>query len=70
VGCETKLVNAVGTNNGPCLNDAKFKALYNEKVQYLGNQVWGSHNNYQRQGGNQGWNKDRDSDWKDWLGGN
>ncbi|WMV37216.1 hypothetical protein MTR67_030601 [Solanum verrucosum] len=30
----------------------------------------GSHINYQRQGGNQSWNKDRDGGWKDWRGGN
>ncbi|WMV09119.1 hypothetical protein MTR67_002504, partial [Solanum verrucosum] len=53
--------------------DTKFEALYNEEVQYLGNQVRGgrdSHTNYQRKCGNQGWNKDRKSGWKDWRGGN
>ncbi|WMV54530.1 hypothetical protein MTR67_047915 [Solanum verrucosum] len=29
-----------------------------------------SHTNYQQQGGNQDWNKDRDSGCKDWRGGN
>jgi len=28
-----KLVNAVGTNGGQCLYNAKFEALYNEEVQ-------------------------------------
>jgi len=30
----------------------------------------GSHTNYQWYGGNQGWNKDRDSGSKDWQGEN
>jgi len=46
IGSGLKFVNAVGTNSGQCLDDAKFEALYNEKVQYLGNQVGGSHPNY------------------------
>ncbi|WMV38399.1 hypothetical protein MTR67_031784 [Solanum verrucosum] len=45
MGGGTKSVNVVGTNIGQC--DVKFEALYNEEVQYLGNQVGGSHNNYQ-----------------------
>ncbi|WMV50851.1 hypothetical protein MTR67_044236 [Solanum verrucosum] len=70
MGGRTRSVNAVGTNSGQFPNDAKFEILYNEEVQYLGNQVGISHNNYQRQGGNQSWNKDIDSGWKDWRGGN
>ncbi|WMV30303.1 hypothetical protein MTR67_023688 [Solanum verrucosum] len=46
MGGGTKSVNAVGTNSGQCPNDAKFEELYNEEVQYLGNQVGGSHTNY------------------------
>ncbi|WMV45768.1 hypothetical protein MTR67_039153 [Solanum verrucosum] len=68
--CGLKLVNAVGTNSGQCPDDANFEALYNEEMQYLGNQMGGSHTNYQQQGGNQGWNKDKDNGWKDWRGGN
>ncbi|WMV55114.1 hypothetical protein MTR67_048499 [Solanum verrucosum] len=30
----------------------------------------GSHPNYPRQGGNQGWKKERDDGWKYWRGGN
>ncbi|WMV55464.1 hypothetical protein MTR67_048849 [Solanum verrucosum] len=41
MGGGTKLVNMVGTNSGHCPNDAKFEALYNKEVQYLGNQVGG-----------------------------
>uniref|UniRef100_M1DF48 Integrase core domain containing protein n=1 Tax=Solanum tuberosum TaxID=4113 RepID=M1DF48_SOLTU len=66
----TKSVNAVGTNSGQCPNDAKFEALYNEEVQYLGNQVGSSQHKYQQQDGNQGWNKERDGGWGDWKGGN
>ncbi|WMV50552.1 hypothetical protein MTR67_043937 [Solanum verrucosum] len=39
MGGGTKSVNPVGTTNGQCPDNAKFEALYNEKVQYLGNQV-------------------------------
>ncbi|WMV29761.1 hypothetical protein MTR67_023146 [Solanum verrucosum] len=42
-----KLAYMVGTNSGHCPDDAKFEALYNEEVQYLGNQMRGSHTNYQ-----------------------
>ncbi|WMV41287.1 hypothetical protein MTR67_034672 [Solanum verrucosum] len=44
----TKSFNAIGTNSGQCTNDAKFEALYNEEVQYLGNQVGGSQHKYQQ----------------------
>lgn len=48
--------------------EAKFEALYNKRVQHLGNQVrgggGGSQTNYQRQGGNQGWNEDKDDGWE------
>uniref|UniRef100_M1DYK9 Uncharacterized protein n=1 Tax=Solanum tuberosum TaxID=4113 RepID=M1DYK9_SOLTU len=63
-----KLVNAVGPSCGQCPEDAEFVAFYNEEVQHLGNQMGGSHLNYQWQGGNLGWNKEEDSAWKDWRG--
>uniref|UniRef100_M1DXL0 Uncharacterized protein n=1 Tax=Solanum tuberosum TaxID=4113 RepID=M1DXL0_SOLTU len=47
-GGRTKSYNAVGTSNGKCLDDAEFEVLSNEEVQYFGNQVGNSHNNYQR----------------------
>ncbi|WMV53927.1 hypothetical protein MTR67_047312 [Solanum verrucosum] len=39
MGGGLKSVNAVGTNSGHYSNDTKFETLYNEKVQYLGNQM-------------------------------
>ncbi|WMV46255.1 hypothetical protein MTR67_039640 [Solanum verrucosum] len=45
--------------------DAKFEALYNEEVNYMGNQLGDSHPNYLRLGGNQGWNKDQDNGLRD-----
>ncbi|WMV19593.1 hypothetical protein MTR67_012978 [Solanum verrucosum] len=51
-GGGTNSINVVGTNSEKCHDDAKFEVLYNEEVQYLRNQVGGSHNNYQCQGGN------------------
>ncbi|WMV19322.1 hypothetical protein MTR67_012707 [Solanum verrucosum] len=36
-----KMVNAVGISNGQCLDDAIFEALYNEKVNYIANQMEG-----------------------------
>jgi len=58
MGGGLKSVNVVATDSGQCPNDAKFEALYNEEVQYLGNQMMGSPPNYQRHGGSQGWNKE------------
>ncbi|WMV50566.1 hypothetical protein MTR67_043951 [Solanum verrucosum] len=58
MGGELKMVNAIGTSSGQCLESAKFEALYNEEVNYMENHLGGSHPNHQRQGGNQGWNKD------------
>ncbi|WMV25109.1 hypothetical protein MTR67_018494 [Solanum verrucosum] len=66
IGGRTNLVKVVGTNTRQCPDDTKFEVLYNEEVQYLENQVGGSHNNYQRRGGNQEWKEYRDSGWKDW----
>ncbi|WMV54423.1 hypothetical protein MTR67_047808 [Solanum verrucosum] len=54
MGSGTKPVSVVGTNIGKCLDNVKFEALDFVKVQYLGNQVRGSHTNYQRQRGNKG----------------
>ncbi|WMV58750.1 hypothetical protein MTR67_052135 [Solanum verrucosum] len=39
MGGELILVNTVGTSTGQYLEDVKFEALYNEVVQYLGNQM-------------------------------
>ncbi|WMV58512.1 hypothetical protein MTR67_051897 [Solanum verrucosum] len=39
IGGSLKSMNTVGTNNGQCLDDAKFEALYYKEVQYLGNQM-------------------------------
>ncbi|WMV33379.1 hypothetical protein MTR67_026764 [Solanum verrucosum] len=66
------MVNAIGTSSEQCSEDAKFEALYNEKVNYMGNQLGGSYPNYPRSGANQGWNKDMDNGWRYWRdrGGN
>ncbi|WMV59004.1 hypothetical protein MTR67_052389 [Solanum verrucosum] len=48
LGDGLKSADAVGTNSGKFPNDVKFEALYIEEVQYLGNQIGGSHPNYQR----------------------
>ncbi|WMV25290.1 hypothetical protein MTR67_018675 [Solanum verrucosum] len=53
-----KVVNVVGTSVGQCQEDAKFETLYNEEVDYMGNQLGGSHPNYPRSGWNLGLNKD------------
>ncbi|WMV49665.1 hypothetical protein MTR67_043050 [Solanum verrucosum] len=39
MGGGLRSLNAVGTNSGHYSDDAEFEALYNEKVQYLGNQI-------------------------------
>lgn len=44
--------------------EGHFKALYNEEVQFLLNQVGGFHLGYQKLGKNQGWNQDRERDWR------
>ncbi|WMV58488.1 hypothetical protein MTR67_051873 [Solanum verrucosum] len=51
IGGGLKSMNTVGSNNGKFLDDAKFEALYYKEVQYLGNQMGGSHPSNQRQGG-------------------
>ncbi|WMV37805.1 hypothetical protein MTR67_031190 [Solanum verrucosum] len=56
-----KSVNTVGTRTRHCPEDAKFDTLYNEEVQYTGNQMRGSHLNYPRLGRNQGWTKEMDN---------
>ncbi|WMV41120.1 hypothetical protein MTR67_034505 [Solanum verrucosum] len=43
-----KMLNAIGESRGKFPKDAKFKALYNEEVNYMGNQIGGSHPNYLR----------------------
>uniref|UniRef100_M1DBJ4 Integrase core domain containing protein n=1 Tax=Solanum tuberosum TaxID=4113 RepID=M1DBJ4_SOLTU len=62
MGAGARSVNAVGVG---CVNpdEAKFEALYNEKVKFVPNQRGGYRANYPRPGGNQGWN--RDEDWRD-----
>ncbi|WMV45653.1 hypothetical protein MTR67_039038 [Solanum verrucosum] len=65
MGCGLKDVNVVGKNVGQCPYYAKFEALHNKEVQYLGNQIGGSHPYYKRQDGNQGWNKDHNNGWRD-----
>uniref|UniRef100_M1DSR3 Uncharacterized protein n=1 Tax=Solanum tuberosum TaxID=4113 RepID=M1DSR3_SOLTU len=69
VGARARNVNAVGVG---CVNpeEAKFKALCKEEVNFLANQGGGYRANYPRQGGNQGWNRDegwrdRDKEWRD-----
>lgn len=47
MGCVLKSTDEVGTNNDNFLDDMKFEALYIEEMQYLGNQLGGSHQNYQ-----------------------
>ncbi|WMV37362.1 hypothetical protein MTR67_030747, partial [Solanum verrucosum] len=37
--CGSKAVNAVGINSGVTHDEAHFKAMYNEEVQFLANQV-------------------------------
>jgi len=66
VGGGLKVLHTIGTSSGQCPKDAKFKKLYNEEVNYKGNQLGGSHPNYQRWSVNQGWNKEWDNGWKDW----
>lgn len=54
--CHERLIeNGKYSWNKQCAmaEDVKFKALYNEKVQYLGNPIGGSYLNYQKQGENQ-----------------
>ncbi|XP_049388913.1 uncharacterized protein LOC125853286 [Solanum stenotomum] len=65
----TKSVNVVVVG-GVNLDEAQFQALYNKEVRYISNQGKGYRANYQRQGENQGWNRDegwrdRDRDWRD-----
>jgi len=43
-----KAVNVVGTRIGQCPDDAKFGELYNDEIQYLGNQMGDSDPNYQQ----------------------
>uniref|UniRef100_M1DN40 Integrase core domain containing protein n=1 Tax=Solanum tuberosum TaxID=4113 RepID=M1DN40_SOLTU len=69
MGAGARSVNVVGVG---CINpeEAKFKVLYNEEVNFLANQGGGYRTKYPRQGGNQGWNRaegwrDRDREWRD-----
>uniref|UniRef100_M1DIV3 Putative plant transposon protein domain-containing protein n=1 Tax=Solanum tuberosum TaxID=4113 RepID=M1DIV3_SOLTU len=69
MGAGTKSVNDVSVG-GVNPEEAKFEALYNEKVNFLSNQGGGYRANYPRPGGNQGWNRDegwryRDREWRD-----
>uniref|UniRef100_M1D954 Integrase core domain containing protein n=1 Tax=Solanum tuberosum TaxID=4113 RepID=M1D954_SOLTU len=59
MGAGARSVNDVGVG---CVNpnEANFKALYNEEVNFLATQGGGYRSNYPRQGGNQGWNRDED----------
>ncbi|WMV41742.1 hypothetical protein MTR67_035127 [Solanum verrucosum] len=56
-----KLVNVVGTNNGQCPEDAKFKAVYNKEVQYWENQMGGG-------GGLFSPKETKKTRWEPWLG--
>jgi len=68
MGAGARGVNVMGVG---CVNpdEAKFKALYNEEVNFLANQGGGYRSNYRRQGGNKSWNRDegwknRDLEWR------
>lgn len=52
MGGGLKLVNVVRTSSGKFPKHAKFEALFNEEVQYLGNHMGGTYPNYKRQSGN------------------
>ncbi|KAK4716059.1 hypothetical protein R3W88_014397 [Solanum pinnatisectum] len=69
MGAGARSVDAMGIGYAN-LDDEKFEALYNEELNFLANQGGGYRSNYPRQGGNQGWNrdkgwKDRDPEWRD-----
>uniref|UniRef100_M1DQU3 Uncharacterized protein n=1 Tax=Solanum tuberosum TaxID=4113 RepID=M1DQU3_SOLTU len=62
MGAGARRVNVVGVGYvNP--EEVKFEVLYKVEVNFLANQGGGYHENYPRQGGNQGWNKDED--WRD-----
>ena len=59
-----KIVNTVSINSSVNLDEANFKAMYNEALQFLANQG-GYRQSNPRSGGNQGWNSDCDNGWID-----
>uniref|UniRef100_M1DSX9 Integrase core domain containing protein n=1 Tax=Solanum tuberosum TaxID=4113 RepID=M1DSX9_SOLTU len=65
MGNGPRVVNVVGITSGANPENAHFKALCNEEVNFLANQGGGFHPSYLRQGRNPGSNRERDDGWRD-----
>lgn len=64
MGSDPKNVIVVDAKWSWSYEDVEFDNLYNEEVQFLTNQARSSRPTFQIQGGNQGWNKEKEGDWR------